>query len=172
MSQEKHKDGIKFDKGKERFDLLPVLPLMEVAQVYTMGAEKYEDRNWEKGMKWSRIFAAMLRHAFKYWAGEVRDKENGQHHLASVVFNAFALMEYERTYPELDDRWPVSKPLAESSAGDTSSNVQLHDVSVVSQVTCPETVLITSEAFVSEQTVLTSGSGSETVTVKYEYPTE
>jgi hypothetical protein len=97
-------EGRKDDIGKLRFDLLPVRPLMQVAEVYTIGAAKYADRNWEKGLKWGRVFAAMMRHAWRWWGGEVRDPVDGQHHLASVVWCALALMEYEVTHPELDDR--------------------------------------------------------------------
>lgn len=94
----------KADTGKLRFDLIPPTPLMKLAEVYTIGANKYSDRNWEKGLSWGRIFAAMMRHAWKWWRGETHDPEDGQHHLASVAWCAFALMEYEGTYPEGDDR--------------------------------------------------------------------
>lgn len=99
--------GVKHDSGKARFDLLPPGPLFEVAKVYTMGAAKYADRNWELGLSWGRVFAAMMRHAWNWWRGEKHDPEDGQHHLASVVWCALALMEYERTHPELDDRTPT-----------------------------------------------------------------
>lgn len=94
----------KNDTGRLRFDLFPVRPLESVAEVFTIGAKKYEDRNWEKGLKWGRVFAALMRHAWKWWRGEQLDAEDGQHHLASVVWCALVLMEYERTHPELDDR--------------------------------------------------------------------
>jgi hypothetical protein len=94
----------KEDSGKLRFELLPVRPLQQVVDVYTMGARKYTDRNWEKGLRWGRVFGAMMRHAWAWWGGEERDKENGQKHLASVVWAALALMEYEETHRELDDR--------------------------------------------------------------------
>jgi hypothetical protein len=96
-------EGRKEDQGKLRFDLLPVKPLEEVAYVYTAGAKKYDDRNWEKGLKWGRVFGAMMRHAWAFWKGESRHEE-AMHHLASVVWCALALMEYETTHPELDDR--------------------------------------------------------------------
>jgi hypothetical protein len=97
-------EGRKDDTGKERFDLIPTYPLFKLAEVYTMGAKKYADRNWEKGIAYGRIFAALMRHAWKWWRGETTDPIDGQHHLASVAWSAFALMEYERTHPELDDR--------------------------------------------------------------------
>jgi len=96
--------GHKEDNDKLRFDLIPVGPLRKVAEVYTIGAQKYEDRNWEKGLRWGRVYAAMLRHATAWWDGEQCDPVDGQHHLASVAWCALALMEYETTHRELDDR--------------------------------------------------------------------
>jgi len=96
--------GRKNDIGKLRYDLIPVEPLKELAKVYTIGAGIYDDRNWEQGIKWGRIYAALQRHVNAFWGGEQCDQKDGQHHLASVAWCAFALMEYERTHPELDDR--------------------------------------------------------------------
>ena len=69
------REGSKNDFGKERFDLIPPQPLFELANLYAIGARKYEDRNWEKGLKWGRVFAAMMRHAWKFWGGEFYDRE-------------------------------------------------------------------------------------------------
>lgn len=97
-------EGRKDDTDKLRYDLIPVQPLAEVARVYTIGAKKYDDRNWELGLQWGRVYAAMQRHANAFWGGERLDPKDGQHHLASVAWCALALMEYERTHPEGDDR--------------------------------------------------------------------
>lgn len=94
----------KDDKEKLRYDLIPTQPLQEVARVFTIGARKYDDRNWEKGLSWGRLYAALQRHANAWWSGERHDQVDGQHHLASVAWCALALIEYERTHPELDDR--------------------------------------------------------------------
>jgi hypothetical protein len=94
----------KDDGGKLRFDLIPVEPLRRLAEVYTIGARKYSDRNWERGLQWGRVYSALQRHATAWWGGEQNDAVDGQHHLASVAWCALALMEYERTHPELDDR--------------------------------------------------------------------
>jgi len=96
--------GRKDDANKPRYDLIPVRPLSILAYLYALGARKYTDRNWEKGLRWGRVYRAMISHALKWWGGEQCDQEDGQHHLASVVWCAFALMEYETTHPELDDR--------------------------------------------------------------------
>ena len=90
-----------------RFDLIPVAPLEEVAKVYGKGAEKYAERNWEKGYEWSKSYASLHRHASAFWDGESLDEETAQHHLASVVFHALALMEFEFRGSGSDDR-PVS----------------------------------------------------------------
>lgn len=89
-----------------RFDLLPVRPLFEVARLYGAGAAKYEDRNWERGFNWSLSFAALQRHALLFWAGEQLDPETQRHHLASVIFHAMALMEFEAGGKGTDDRPP------------------------------------------------------------------
>ena len=97
-------EAIKHDDGKLRYDLIPPSPLEEVARLYTTGAKLYGVRNWEKGMAWGRCFAAMMRHGWAYWRGETHCPKDGQHHLSSVVFWCFALMTYEKTHKELDDR--------------------------------------------------------------------
>jgi hypothetical protein len=104
--------GRKDDTGKLRYDLIPVHPLEELARVYTLGAAKYEDRNWEKGLSWARVFAAMMRHAWAWWRGETYDPTDGQHHLSSVAWCAFALMDYQRRGTGVDDRAPTYPPQA------------------------------------------------------------
>lgn len=96
--------GVKEDARKLRYDLIPPFAMERFAEVWTIGAGKYGDRNWEKGISWGRIFAALMRHSWKWFSGEKFDTVDGQHHLASVAWCAFVLMEYERTHPELDDR--------------------------------------------------------------------
>jgi hypothetical protein len=95
--------GVKHDQGKWRYDLFP-RSLALVAQVFTIGGVKYKDRNWELGLAWGRVFAAMMRHAWAWWWGEKYDPVDKQHHLASVAWCALVLMEFETTHPELDDR--------------------------------------------------------------------
>lgn len=96
--------GRKFDDGKARYDLIPAGPLHALAGVFTLGAAKYGARNWEKGLDYGRLFAAMMRHAWAWWRREQFDPEDGQHHLASVAWCALCLMELERTRLDHDDR--------------------------------------------------------------------
>ena len=87
-----------------RYDLIPAAPLYELACLYGVGALKYDERNFEAGYEWSKSFGAMQRHAWLFWNGEDIDPETGCHHLASVVWNAMALMLFTQTHTELDDR--------------------------------------------------------------------
>lgn len=93
-------------KGKKlaRYDLLPPDALRQVAEHFGKGAEKYEDRNWERGYDYSLSFAALQRHAWQYWGGEDIDPETGTHHLCAVIFHALAQLTWLQTHPELDDR--------------------------------------------------------------------
>lgn len=87
-----------------RIDLIPKLLIVELARVYTEGAKKYADRNWEKGLPWLETFGAGKRHQLKWRMGETRDKELGTHHLAQAIWNLAALLEFEKTHPEMDNR--------------------------------------------------------------------
>lgn len=87
-----------------RYDLIPAAPLRELAEHFGRGAQKYADRNWERGIDWSKNFAALQRHAWAWWDGETNDSELGNNHLVAVAWHAFALLEYAMTHPELDDR--------------------------------------------------------------------
>jgi len=100
----KLKEGAKDDGGKNRLDLIPAYPLWELGRVYTFGAGKYEDNNWRKGLKWSRIFAAVMRHLWKWWSGEELDEESGLPHLSHACWGLLSLLEYSVSHPELDDR--------------------------------------------------------------------
>ena len=103
MVTNEHTGGKKGQK-LARFDLIPPRPLTALAEHYGKGAEKYEDRNWERGYDWSLSFGAMQRHAWAFWNGEDIDPENQMPHLAAVAFHAFALLEFAATHRKLDDR--------------------------------------------------------------------
>jgi hypothetical protein len=93
-------------KGQKpaRFDLLPWNALREIAEHYGKGAEKYDDRNWEKGYDWSLSYAALQRHLTAWWQGEDIDAETGSSHLAAVAFHVLALLTFKETHPEKDNR--------------------------------------------------------------------
>lgn len=88
--------GKRFSEGKLRWDLLPPDALKELTVVYTEGAKKYDDRNWEKGMDWHEMIRALKSHLNKWELGEVYDDElTNCRHLAMVAWNAIGLLTYE-----------------------------------------------------------------------------
>ena len=98
-------EGKKNDTGKLRFDLIPPDMLDSLAYVYTIGAAKYTDYNWLKGMAWSRILGALKRHLSAFEQGDIFDDVDGQEHLASVIWCATTLMVYEKYAIGEDDRF-------------------------------------------------------------------
>ena len=102
----------RFSAGKMRFDLIAPWALAQLAGVYTYGAQKYDDDNWRKGLRWRKdVFACILRHVWKWFRGEKFDDESGLHHLAHAAWNCFTLMEYERNGVGIDDRNPYDLDL-------------------------------------------------------------
>lgn len=96
--------AVKADGGKRRLDLVPVGPLLDIADVLTFGANKYADRNWEKGFPYGRVYGAAMRHLLAWWNGEDRDPETGMSHLAHAATCLMFLLEYEHTLAGEDDR--------------------------------------------------------------------
>lgn len=116
----------------QRFDLIPVGPLTELAEHYGIGASKYANHQWRKGYEWSKSYAALMRHLTAFWAGFDHDvcsndpegcshvdadgnpftavredacfNHTGSHHMAAVAWHAFCLLEFKDTQPSHDDR--------------------------------------------------------------------
>lgn len=97
-------EGRKDDVGKPRMDLLPPELLTATAVVLTFGAKKYSDRNWERGMNWSRVFGALQRHLWAWWDGEGKDIETGYSHLWHASCCLAFLIAYEARRCGADDR--------------------------------------------------------------------
>ncbi len=96
------KKGIK----PRRYDLIPPSSLAALADVYGMGAEKYDDTNWVKGYSWRYSYGAMQRHVEAARDGEWTDPESGLPHLAHAAWHMFTLMyyqEYHFQYSEFND---------------------------------------------------------------------
>lgn len=110
--------GVKFDGGKLPWDLLPVDALRAVVAVLAHGKEKYGARNWEKGMDFSRLYAAAQRHLTDaWWCGEDFDHESGQHHLAHAATDILMLLAYVCRDVGNDDRPTLARSSANEGAG-------------------------------------------------------
>jgi hypothetical protein len=85
--------------GKGRFDLITPFGLTRIAKWYELGSKKYTDRNWEKGMPFSRYTDSAFRHLVKWMIG-MKDED----HLAAIAWNIMAIMHHqELEQSHLDD---------------------------------------------------------------------
>jgi hypothetical protein len=85
--------GIKSDKGKLRWSLLPWAELEQVVEVLEFGAKKYSADNWKHVESLDdRYFDALMRHLMAYRRGERIDPESGLHHLAHAACNILFMM--------------------------------------------------------------------------------
>jgi len=97
-------EGLRYNEGKPRYDLLHPFAKEQLARVFEMWAKKYSENNWQKGMAWSKVLASLHRHLEAIERGEDYDKESGILHAAHVEWNAHALCAYYKIYPQGDDR--------------------------------------------------------------------
>ena len=98
------------ESGKsERYDLIPPEPIRLLAVLYGVGAKKYEERNWEKGLPYSNMYNSLMRHLDSWQKREEIDPDTGSLHLVSALWNIVGLIEFTQTHPEMDDRAPKKK---------------------------------------------------------------
>lgn len=97
--------GAQKGRKAQRFDLVPMNALAEIAEIYDFGSAKYEDHNWRKGYDWSLSYGAMMRHLGAFWEGEDNDPESGLPHVAHAGWHCLTLLTFMREHPELDDRF-------------------------------------------------------------------
>lgn len=103
--------ALRYDTGKTPWHLLPTDGLRLIADHFGRGAAKYAERNWEKGMKFSRVYNSLLRHLTAFWEGEDYDndpywKQQGVKvlHIVAVAWNALVLVVYVIRGVGEDDR--------------------------------------------------------------------
>ncbi len=91
-NRQEFKTGAKRDiqLGKGRYDLLPMHALYRVARVFELGAIKYDQENWRKGIPLRRYADSAMRHLCKFLQG-ARDED----HAAQAAWNILCLIETE-----------------------------------------------------------------------------
>ncbi len=94
------KAGHKYDGGKPLMGLLYVdcnSALMDIVNVLTFGAHKYEPRGWKtvENAK-ERYMDALYRHLAAHHRGELVDAESNLTHLAHAACNLIFLLELEK----------------------------------------------------------------------------
>ena len=84
--------GAQRDRGtlKPRPDLISPYFLLRLGMHMAKGAEKYEARNWEKGMPVSVFIESLERHLLACKTGE-----RGEDHLSAIGFNLQAIVHFE-----------------------------------------------------------------------------
>jgi len=100
------KSGAQRDRGdlKPRPDLVSPHAQLREGMIFALGAEKYDVRNWEKGMPTSECLASAQRHIEQYKRGDTDED-----HLAQARWNLGAILHYEeeikagRMDPAIDD---------------------------------------------------------------------
>jgi hypothetical protein len=103
-SKKSEEKGKKFDQKKLRVDLLSVPALLSTAYILTLGSKKYGSRNWEKGMEWTRVWGALLRHILAWFLRVPFDKESKKSHLDHASCCVQFLQHYEKMNVGTDDR--------------------------------------------------------------------
>lgn len=103
--------GFKLDEGKTRMDLITPEMLRALADPLTFGASKYSDNNWRKGIAYSRVLGAAMRHLTLWTEGVNIDEESGLNHLDQAMLNLGFLATFEREGrgEELDDIYGRNK---------------------------------------------------------------
>jgi len=99
--------GRKDDSGKLGYHLLPIQAVAEIVRVLDFGAKKYSSRNWESGIKYSRVYSAMQRHLTAWWDRNDTDDETGISHLGHAGCCLLFILHYElkkKLYQKFDDR--------------------------------------------------------------------
>ena len=95
--------GVKYDDGKSPYDLLDPIALEGLASVLAFGAKKYASWNWAKGISYTRLIAALLRHTFAILRGELIDPESGLPHINHVGCCWMFLAHMMAVRPDMND---------------------------------------------------------------------
>jgi len=106
------------DEDKVRVDLIPSGILVEVGRVFRYGAKKYGANNWQRGMRWNRLYASSLRHLLSWQNGRDDDKESGLSHLSHAIANLMMLRMMQGMGLGEDDRQGWVKRLEEKNGGE------------------------------------------------------
>ena len=103
---ETERGGRKNDDGKSPLALIPLHPLLEIGQVMRHGGRKYGANNWRKGIAYTRLLSAALRHIVAFADSEDIDPDTGYSHLAHATSNLLMLHDLHdhREMRECDDR--------------------------------------------------------------------
>lgn len=98
------KEFVKDGKVKSRMSLIPQEAIIKVADVFTHGAEKYNEYNFSKGARTTTYIDASLRHINRYLLNENDDQESGLPHLAHAISNLLMLLDNDLIGTTIENR--------------------------------------------------------------------
>lgn len=82
-----------------RYDLLSPIALEKLAKVAALGAKKYGEANWLKGIPIRNLINHAINHLFKFLR-----RDDSEDHLAHSLWNIHAAIHIMHYRPDLDDR--------------------------------------------------------------------
>jgi hypothetical protein len=93
--REEYKSGMRRDtqEDKPRYDLIPLMPLKRLAELYARGAKKYGDRNWQLASSEEEL-QRFKGSAFRHWV-QYLNGETDEDHAIAVVWNIFSALYLE-----------------------------------------------------------------------------
>lgn len=96
--------GIKNDDKKPKIHLITKDAIFDIADVLTWGGDKYGEYNFMKGIQYTRLANAAIRHILQFLNGEDLDSESNKNHIAHAGANIAMLLWMIRNRPDCDDR--------------------------------------------------------------------
>jgi hypothetical protein len=97
--------GERENKGKLRWSLVSRKALAPMVRVLMFGAEKYDDHNWKKGLKYTEICESLQRHMDDFLDGDDNDDESKLSHVGHILCNAMFLSYMFLFKKDCDDRY-------------------------------------------------------------------
>jgi hypothetical protein len=97
--------GTKHDTGKSRLSLIPREALFGMGDALGYGERKYGTDNYKKGIAYSRLADAAMRHLAQFMSNEDIDSESGNNHLYHALASLSMLVYMYHNKPQMDDRF-------------------------------------------------------------------
>ncbi len=97
-------EGVKYDQGKPPVSMVPKELIYGAARAFEYGARKYQKSNFKKGMDWSRVTDALMRHTLEFSDKKDNDDESGLPHLYHMAACVGMLLYYYENKVGKDDR--------------------------------------------------------------------
>lgn len=94
----------KESQGKPKLSLVSKESLIAEAKALEYGLQKYDKHNYKKGMDWSLLLDATLRHISEFNSGTDLDKESSLNHLWHAKSNLGMLIYMIENKVGKDDR--------------------------------------------------------------------